>query len=116
MAILQRLGGYARQAIQGVAGVGSIYHWVAHLTLALALFGAAMGWRQCHLARALDHAKAAQAGARATGAALVVKERRKAVTAQAADRAATRLSGASQGHPTWADETVPQEVQDAFAP
>lgn len=91
-------------------------HWIAHLTLALALFGSVMGWRQAAMSRDLEHARAAEAGARASGAALVVKERRKAVTARTADRAATRLSEANQGHPTWADLPVPQEVQDALAP
>lgn len=116
MAILQRAFNQSRQVLQGLANPSASWHWTLHLTLALALAAASLGWRQAALGRELEHARAEAAGNRATGAALVVKERRKAVTAQAAGRAVAGLSTATLGHPTWADEPVPTEVQDALAP
>lgn len=116
MAIMQRVGALARQALPGVAGFSLGFHWTAHLTLSLALVASLLGWRQASLDRDLEHARAAEAGARAAGASLVVKERRRQSTGKATERAAVALSQASQGHPTWADAPVPQEVQDALAP
>lgn len=93
----------------------SPYHWTAHIVLALALAVATLGWRQATTKASLLEAKQALTSERATGRALVRREILRQGTARASERASAALSGARASHPTWANEPVPQEVQDALA-
>lgn len=116
MAIMQWAGAVARQTVQGVAGINPGFHWAAHLTLALGLACACIGWKQAVTSAKLERVQMVERNTRGVAAARLYRDQQRQATSKATDRAVARLTAAAASNPTWADQPVPQDVQDALAP
>lgn len=94
------------------------YRLIGALVLSLALCGAV--WDYLHLrtklAQAQEQLKAAQATTKRLQATSVFRERKRAATAASAASAGHSVEQALAAQPDWANQPVPQEVQDALAP
>ncbi len=116
MAILLRALSAARQGIQAVAAPSAATHWVVHLTMALGLAATCIGWKQAVTSHALYVAEAATKNERGIAAAHLYRDNVRQARTQESSKAVVRLAAAAASNPSWAEQPVPQEVQDALAP
>lgn len=91
-------------------------HWIASLAVTAALLlGAGLYQTTKELGATREQLKTAQAAAQRTEKASVFRERKRAATGSAAASAAHSLDRAIEAQQPWADQPVPQEIQDALA-